>query len=80
MSDTATEWPATGTENGAKEARTVRMKLGNGPEWSIPVDVIKTLLTSAWDANGEFMGSHLQYALTGRMPKATRTHRNRAGE
>jgi hypothetical protein len=67
------------SENGAKEPRTIRMKFGNGPEWSVPVDVIKAVLTSTWGENREFMGRHLQAALTGEMPKRGRARRSGDG-
>jgi hypothetical protein len=60
------------TDNGVKEPRTIRMKFGNGPEWAVPVDVIRAVLYSAWDENSAFMGRHLQAALTGEMPKGGR--------
>lgn len=72
-------WAPEQTDNGVKEQKTIRMKFGNGPEWAVPVDVIKALLRSTWDENAEFMGRHLQAALTGEMPKRGRGRRNGDG-
>jgi hypothetical protein len=68
----STDYATETTDNGVKEPRTIRMKFGNGPEWAVPVDVIRALLASTWDENPEFMGRHLQGALTGTMPPARR--------
>jgi hypothetical protein len=67
-----TDYAAETTDNGVKEPRTIRMKFGNGPEWAVPVDVIRAVLTSTWQENPAFMGRHLQGALTGEMPKSGR--------
>ena len=63
----------------AKEIRKIRHKFGNGPSWDVPVDVIKALLDSAWHENPEFMGRHLQGALTGELPRTRRARRNGDG-
>ena len=72
---TETYTPET-ADNGVKEPRKIRHKFGNGPSWDVPVDVIKSVLDSAWNENPAFMGRHLQAALTGEMPKGGRPKRN----
>jgi hypothetical protein len=76
----STDYAPETTDNGVKEPRTIRMKFGNGPEWAVPVDVIRAVFASTWHENPAFMGRHLQAALTGETPKTRRGRGNGGGD
>jgi hypothetical protein len=49
----------------AKEPKTIRVRLGTGPEWPCPVEIVKAMLESLSAANPKLVGQHLQAALMG---------------
>jgi len=65
--------------DGAREPKTIKIKLGTGPQWNAPVDLIRAMLESMSADNPAFVGRHLQAAFMGTMPKTGRPRQETAG-